>query len=346
MGRRKRKALANEPGPDSAITWLEHKRVSKDYRKALLRLYQEFLMWLGTVGLEWNAILQDPTSVDHVLAHYMNYLFSRRSPFYRARLVVLAVQFTHPQIRFHLPRSWNCIASWKAQVTWRPRTPWPWDLLMMFFLRCLSLAKEATNPLTARFWYTIGCLVRLSFFALLRPAEMLGLSPGDIQIISEDDYDPVLVVAIVDPKNQRAEGAGRTQMATVHDLGTVRWMSWLINNWPQDVPLWPYGRAKFYRLFRQVLTDLRFQDLTLTLASGRSGGTTWYYRRGFSIEQLSFMGRWTAVSSLKSYVQEAASYMVWNKIPPAIQLFVRSRLKTYARLLTTPPGRPWNNICS
>ena len=74
-----------------------------------------------------------------------------------------------------------------------------------------------------------------------------------------------------------------------------------------------------------------------TPASCRPGGATHYFLKGIAVEQLQFMGRWRAVATLRSYVQEAMAVLVWQQLPEAEVQRIRSRLTVSARVLVGPP---------
>jgi hypothetical protein len=165
---------------------------------------------------------------------------------------------------------------------------------------------------------------------LLRPGEILSAHVGDL-MFGED----ALVVALRDPKTKT--WMGRAQFATVRDGPTIAWMRWFLQGQPPGYPLWPGSPALFRKLVRCLLAKAGLERCGFTPASCRPGGATHYFLKGIAVEQLQFMGRWRAVATLRSYVQEAMAVLVWQQLPEAEVQRIRSRLTVSARVLVGPP---------
>ena len=86
---------------------------------------------------------------------------------------------------------------------------------------------EETSCLKSRRWVTMGILIRLMFYGLLRPGEAFRLRPMDVTFTIGPDGGRIAIVAIVSPKTAKVIGAGRVQSVVIYDLGTVRWLQYL-----------------------------------------------------------------------------------------------------------------------
>ncbi len=122
------------------------------------------------------------------------------------------------------------------------------------------------------------------------------------------------MVVIRSPKTVRV--AGRVQRVTVHDcmviiLAQCAWLAW-----PRQAKLVPFNLVEFSRWFRAALTHWGLPQSRFTPAGLRTGGATYAYLCGGSVEQLMWRGRWEMLTSLKHHVQESASTLATAQLPP------------------------------
>eukprot|EP00973_Karenia_brevis_P058893 8199175-Karenia_brevis.AAC.1 len=155
-----------------------------------------------------------------------------------------------------------------------------------------------------RIWYIMfGILLRLGFYALLRPKETVMLRASDVTIHLSLEQAPVAVIVVRAPKNKFSMGF--SQFALVKDSGTIKWLVWALKYLPPETKLWPSTQPQFAKIFSEVASRAGISGLHLTPASMRAGGTTYRFLQGESPEQLMFAGRWASHQSLKCYIQEA-----------------------------------------
>ena len=147
-----------------------------------------------------------------------------------------------------------------------------------------------------------------------------------------------VILAIRDPKTRN--WMGRAQFSTVRDEPTARWLQWLVRARAPTDRVWPASPSLLRRFLSVILERAGIGDLIFTLGSCRPGGATHYFLHNTPVEQLQFMGRWRAVTSLKAYIQEAMAVLVWHRIPQDRLLIIRSRLSSSRAFLDGPPAHP------
>jgi len=212
-------------------------------------------------------------------------------------------------------------------------------MLLHFFLTALEMGMRATG--VYRYLFPLmGCLVRLSFYGLLRPGEYLRAKVSDFKTFSVGMCNIVGVLAIREPKTRA--WLGRSQFSTVRDSASCRWLLYFLWGRGPDESLWPSTAYRFRKLFRDVLETAGLLGTRLTPASGRPGGTTLFFLRGVPVEQIQFMGRWRSTNSLKAYVQEAMAFLVWQNIDESVAAVISARMVACRDILAGPPPVPLN----
>ena len=298
-------------GPCGPVFWpkaspLERHRLSPAYRCVLQRGMKAFRMWCSvsqvTVAPDISAACLDVT-----LLAFIHLCLTTKLPFYVARAAVLYAQLVLPRVRWHLPRAWNALKGWKKALPSRARTPLPFELLQYLFLFALDLAVRADSAVERRVWLTMAVLLRIGFFGLMRPRELVSLRRKDLRFVEKFGAETALLAAIKEPKTAQVESAGVHQFVTIRDPGTVAWAASLTRDMDADARLWMGSQDSFARTLRVLLSQSLLAGLRLTPACLRAGGTTYLFISGFTLEQISFLGRWTTLGTLRSYIQESAA---------------------------------------
>lgn len=245
-----------------------------------------------------------------------------------------------PRLRGRLPTAWGAIRGWESVLPWKSRVPVPLEIAELLFLEAINLAAMAMSDISALMWLTLGVLWILSFHGLLRPGEALGLHMRDVTFSDFPGDELAAVIALAKPKTRHVPGAGRAQFAVARSASTARWLRWLVTGRPGSVPLWRWTRKQHYDMFQKLLRRCELGHLGVTPASGRASGTTHLFMKGNSLEQLSFLGRWVSVSSLRSYIQEAGARLTWSKLSEEKHIRVAARLKSFSCIVAGPPPVP------
>jgi len=208
--------------------------------------------------------------------------------------------------------------------------------MFILFLEALDRGMK-TSGQTRTLWFALAVLIRIGFYGLLRPGEATKLKRSDIMIVKPFMKSPVAVLAIASPKTKRVLGAGRTQFTTIRNADTVSWLAAFIEALPPTQRIWPCSRGIYNLRFGEVARSTTLKDLGVTPASLRAGGATHELVHGESMENICFHGRWTSLGSLRSYLQEAASHLVWSQLSAQAQAQCEHRLHRYRTVLEAPP---------
>ena len=158
-------------------------------------------------------------------------------------------------------------------------------------------------------------LWRIGFEALLRPGELLALTREDIKL-PRSGRDGPAVLGIRSPKNKRFLGSH--QFRLLRSQASIAWCRWFLSHLPPRAKLWPGSPQAFTDTTRYVLKRLGLSSCGFTPSSLRSGGATWLFEQGVSVQQLQYMGGWSSDRSLSSYIQEAMAVSVWQSVPELV----------------------------
>ena len=332
------------PKPHGRSFWprsspLERLRLSVTYRHHLTRGAQALQSWCVHSGVVFSAALSHE-QMDLLLLGFVHFCWTGQLPFYIARAAVLQVQTWAPRYRWKLPRVWNALKSWKRLKPSIPRTPLPLDLVPVLFLRALELARAEATRAEGWPWLSLAVLIRTGFFGLLRPGEITKLKRRDVQIVLKSGSPPLALIALRDPKTSYVEGAGAHQFVCIREVATVQWLAYFVAGLKPEEPLWPRAKEVFTRFFKQLLIIAGLRHLKLTPACLRAGGTTHLFISGQSLEQISFLGRWTTLSTLRSYIQEGAAELIWNSLALDKQCELQAFVSRYRTVWLAPPSLP------
>ena len=218
--------------PLPTVTSLELSRFSAAYRHRLEQGFSHFVGWLKRTRPDWQAALQRPSGrrLDSLLAVYVQDCYDRSGPFWLAKHAVLAAQHAY-RLKHKLPRTWSSLWAWRYQTPTQHRLPIPLEFVQAAFGIGLNMFLAGDAP---GLMLPLCILLRLGFYGLLRPTEIVNLRVRDVLIRSTSSYT-VAVLVITSPKNRRA--LGNQQFATIRDLSTVLWIQWLISGLQSHQPL-------------------------------------------------------------------------------------------------------------
>jgi len=279
--------------------------------------------------------------VDLFVARFVSHGRAKSWRYYLVKHAVLALQLRFPRLNRQLTETWRRLSKWEATRPWRPRIPMSRTIMLYLFLVALDQAGLTDSEAHREQWQALAVLLRVGFGALLRPGEIFRLRSGDIQMITPPGRTLLAVIALAGPKTAWVKGAGRSQFATLRDPESAAWLQqWLSAMEKKRANrVWPTSRSAFNKFFKECVRVAGFGKLGFTPASLRAGGATNELLEGESMEAISFHGRWVSMASLRSYLQEGASHLVWSAIDEATRLKVESFLVRYRTILISPPAR-------
>jgi len=322
--------------PAGFITRLEAEQHTRHYRKELARGLAHVRTWLAAQpgGSPLDLTRSAPRAVDDLLTNYVQACFDRQVHFSVVKHALLALQKLL-RLRHRLPRAWGCLRAWQLRLPAAHRTPMPLDILKAMFAGALDGYLSGLAPLLL---LPLAVLIRVAYFGLLRPSEAFRLRRADVYVGATSSGAPVAVVILRDPKN-RAH-MGRNQFATIHDPGTVAWLSWICCGLPPAARLWPSSAVTFRQLFRSVLMYLGLSDLPLSPGCLRPGGATRYFVDGMALGDLQYAGRWRSPQSLGAYVQEAMAHFAWLNMEDRQRADISACVRLSALVWAAAPATP------
>ena len=321
---------------------LKASRASHVYRTRLKNCWDHVLLFLVSRGTSFEDIVHHPEQVDSTLEKCVNHAFRTGIQFWVAKHAVLYAQFHHPSLRFRLPSAWAALKGWQERKQTRTRLPMHRQILLILFLEGLDKAMTEPNSLKAKAYLLVAVLSRLAFMALLRPVEFLKMRRMDFAAIRRFGEKLVAIVTVAVPKTKAT--AGKTQFAMVHDVSTILWCEYAFQNLKADELVWPFGRQAFVVVFKELLATVGAGHIPYTLGSLRPGGATDLFLSLCPVDRIKFLGGWNSLSSLSSYLQEAASTFAWNQLAPSAQKLHAERCAFYSVLLNSPPSTPWRAL--
>ena len=298
-----------------------------------------FFRFASDHGVELDRFEHEPSYASAIAALFIQHCFEVDVPFWVAKYGLLGLQSTWRHLRGRLGRGWDALRGWALRRPQRSRLPLPLDVLRAMV--GLSFTLGLRQHRTANAYLTMSVLLRLGFYGLLRPKEIVELKAGDVHLPRQYAADGALVIAIRDPKNRLA--MGKNQFALVKDPSCIAWMRWLLKGVPKSCKLWPGSQCRFSKMFKSLLIHLELSHYAFTPGSLRPGGTTHEFMRGTAVSQLKFMGRWASETSLVCYVQETMAHRVWNSVSPAEAQLLDAWISVTLHIWESPPSAPWTS---
>ncbi len=278
-------------------------RTTEKTQKIRVNLLVEFEKWLfpqvGQVTLESLARKHIDVLSDYLEDYMVHMYVSRQSRRAAAETLNMMVQ-QFGWLKSSLAGPWNIIRAWEGQEppTHHPPLPLP-------ILRALVACALAWQ------WPKLGVLLALGFFALLRPAEFIGLRRQDLSLPEDHLETDVLYVRVGLPKTRFRSALN--QHVRVDEPGIASWISWMLRCTPMYQRIWNGSLAAFRKRYellqRTVLGKVCFLPSSL-----RPGGATYLFRLfNEDLVRLQWRGRWRSFRMLEIYVQELGAAQVWMR---------------------------------
>ena len=154
------------------------------------------------------------------------------------------------------------------------------------------------------------------FFSLLRPAEGAAPRRGHVRlpVDSTGFDDDVLIVCIVRAKTRHR--AARVQSIAVREPMVIQYCTWALASLPPSALLLSGGTQALCVKFDILLDAPKLAGSPYTPACLRPGGAVEIYkRRGASLLDVMFAGRWGKVRTLSHYLQEGFASLAATAIP-------------------------------
>lgn len=214
-------------------------------------------------------------------------------------------------------------------------------VVLLGMVRLARLLACNCHDKAAAEWWSMAILLEVGYYGLLRPGELFALTTKSIIVPGAWSHmsGPFAIAVILKPKNKRF--MGHQQFSVIRSREVVPWLVWLLAGMLDGSPLWPSSQARFRTLFGKLVEWLCLGDWSLTTASLRAGGTTWFFECGIEPNRLLTWGRWRSAYSLQHYLQEAMSSIVMHRLNAQSHALL-SRLSSdeFAKF-AKPPRKSW-----
>ena len=285
-----------------------------------------------------RSVRRDEDKTNAILQRFVTHLRAAGDSrsYHLAKHGLLAMQHRFPLLKGRLAPAWSFLTEWKhATPPTQPRLPLPEDLLISMTVLARLWALEAP-PSTALLWLALAVALEVSFYALLRPIEILTMRVSQVALPGEGmiGKNAHAVVSIENAKNWRHLGG--SQFSVVRSSAATFWLAWLVGRLPEGSLLWPGSPQAARRMFKQLLRALGI-SLPFTLACLRPGGATHFFLQDTEVGRLKLWGRWTSEKTLVRYLQEATAMLVKTKLSRDSQVLLKL-LPTAGAFLRSPPA--------
>ena len=284
-----------------AVLNLQQERLSKAYRGRLAQSYRDLARWCKAQGFSLSAVARSPEKANSILIDFIQWLFKNKQALWKAVHAGLALQTVYRALRGNLRAAWDSILSWKLMSPVRSRLPLP-EMLMLGLCRYAVLAAAQLDRPRARRRFAFQAMLRIRFYALLRPKEIWNLKrchvryPGCASLLSE----PVGVLMITEPKNRAF--LGRRQVRLIRDQAAVEWLRWIAEGAAGEEALWRFSPHLFRQCLRQSLSFFGLEQTGFTVASLRAGQATALLEKGWPVANIKLAGCWSSDRALSAYL--------------------------------------------
>ena len=226
-------------------------------------------------------------------ASYKNATILESVSMWRNSLCSQSLQAEYRHLRGKLGRAWDAIEGWQISRPLAHIKPITLQMLRFLFLKSLNLIFE--QPHNAMYILRCVILCRGAFHGLMRLGEAIRLRSAEAK--TTRCPNPLAII------NNLNATLGRLKFSVIRDLATVRWLEWLVKLLSAHLKLWLGSLRIFRKWWNRVIGAAELQTLGLLSSSLRTVGSTHLYLSGVEIRRLQFLGRWTGLSSLRSYIQ-------------------------------------------
>ena len=249
------------PGGDRARSVLEGGQVTQPTKGRRQKLLMEFEAWLlergSDMGLEGLAKFR-PVDLAEAMVEYGKVLFESRRARGDFAETLNAVQQKFHWLAGQLAGGWRLLRTWEAVEPSAVRPPLP-----------LPLLAAMVGTAAGWGWTRFTAIILIGFFALLRPAEMLGVLWTDLVGPAQHLLGDMMLVRVEAPKT-RLRGA-RHQSVKIVDVDVISFLLQARIRCGGSGPIWPASARLFSTRFRLLITTLTRMPTLITPGCLRAG---------------------------------------------------------------------------
>ena len=266
------------------------------------------------------------TCLDTVFEEYVHLIFSvdeRACARQEMSNLLCMILIIFPEYRQRVGRTTRALKGWKQLKPSRSATPFTRE--MVFAFACLFLRSNKTEA---------AAVLLLSFGAYLRISEAINLEwthialPGDSRL---SGFPAGTAGAnIKDAKTSKQ--TGRLQFVTIDDPPVVRFLQMYRAANSAALKFAPHANyATYSAALKEATNHFGLSNISIRPHSARIGKALEDYVQGKSVEQIAINGRWSALNSLRYYLNNGNAWVLDMHLSPESQ----SCLTAYANQLLT-----------
>lgn len=293
------------------------------------RLLQEFLRWCA--GSITQANISDlfdrvPTFLPHALRAYGDLMFQRGMALSNLRHLILACQRWKVASRPFMAVAWEIVERWEAQVPVNHRTPIPEVVVKAF----CSLAWGFK-------WYSWVGATLLSFYGAGRVGEVLRTYRRDL-ILPQDNLEPCGAPCFLQLKTfkSRNRQPAKIQHMKVDHPYVSRLLTRIFIDLDLDAPLFGSTPYQFRKRWDMLVSAFNIgKEHALTPGGLRGGAAVYHYKKGRHINDVMWLMRVRAQSTLESYIQEVSVLNTIAKLSLSSRTSISKAASMFDFLLAT-----------
>ena len=250
-----------------------------------------------------DCLLQLPTQLrllDSVVSDYIEHLWFSGQPRSLANDSLASIQDAQPSVRGHLPLAWRLLKTWGLREEPCRAPPLPEHLVQAL----------------AGYWLFHGdalmaLSILLGYYAVfLRTGEVLALKASDFHMTHA--YSAV-VLTLRSTKTGKRTGHSESVTLRVADVACRVW-NW-IRTAPPSAHLVSVSPQTWRRKFSQAVEALHLEEHEFRPYSLRRGGATFWFSKGWSLDQLCVYGRWQSQRTARMYLDDSLALLTQLRVP-------------------------------
>ena len=287
--KQERQKIRKQMGPLHSLT--VQPRTRARYEKARNRFYD----FLTQNRLD---IPRSKPQMDSLLCEYLEVLWSSGEGRALASDTVAALQDVTPSLKGHLQGSWRLLKTWAVNEIPNRAPPFPEGVLQAL-VGYFVFHKDPQMALS----------LLLGFYCMLRTGEVLGIRNQDVSINASKTN---AVISLGYTKGGKRTGAAESVTVTVVEV--IR----RLHQWKQNTPtgsLLAPSASTWRKQFSEGLAALQLTTWDFRPYSLRRGGATFWFSQHGSLDRILLQGRWMAVRTARTYLNEGLAILAEIKIP-------------------------------
>lgn len=287
-----RKTIRKQLGPLKALT------VQPRTRARYLAARTKFYNFLADNKLE---LPRKRVAMDGLLCEYLEHLWAQGEGRALASDTLASLQDADPHLKGSIPGSWRLLKAWHMH-----EIP----------CRAAPLPDPAMHALVGYFIFHQEPLMALSilvgFYAMLRTGEVLSIQNKHVSVSTDHT---AAVVSLGFTKGGKRTGAAESVTITVKEV-IRRLAQWKLSTPPGSF-LTP-SPAQWRKKFSLALGELKLEAFQFRPYSLRRGGATFWFLRHGSLDRILIQGRWLAVKTARTYLNEGLALLSEIQLPQKV----------------------------